>query len=141
MSAATTKQPSVETLSAAAELEAVARSFGEARGRIVVRCEPDVALSPAQIEPVRTIAREAIENALRYAYPDGMAGKIWLGLDEVRGRVTLTIRDAGVGFPADARAEAERERLGVLARELKGYARIDNRNYGGAEVMVTFPAA
>src|SRR4051794_30967301 len=101
MSAAMVKESVVATTPAVGCLEAVAQSFGAERARIVVRCELEVRLSPAQVEPVTRITRDAIQNALRYAYPDGAPGKIWVSLDEVRGRMTLSIRDSGVGFPVD----------------------------------------
>jgi PAS domain S-box-containing protein len=52
--------------------------------------------------PCGLLINELISNALKYAFPDGRQGKIWVEFSEVEGeQFLLTVRDNGIGFPAD----------------------------------------
>src|ERR671918_285344 len=51
--------------------------------------------------PCGLILNELLTNALKYAFPDGRPGDIHIGLRAETGQVTLSLRDTGVGFPAD----------------------------------------
>ena len=51
--------------------------------------------------PCGLILNELLTNALKYAFPDGRAGDIYITLSAEAGRVTLSVRDTGVGFPTD----------------------------------------
>jgi two-component sensor histidine kinase len=66
----------------------------------------------AELEPIQTnvetaipcglIVAELLSNALKYAFPDNRAGEILLSLRKnVADQIVLTIRDNGVGIPAD----------------------------------------
>lgn len=109
------------------------------RHRLVVECDEDLTLAEDQAQPVLRAAWEAVANALRHAYPLGSDGKIWLRLHG-HGRLTLSIRDMGKGLPQFAgRPHPGIDAINACAHDLGGYARVDNRNYGGAEVTVVFP--
>jgi PAS domain S-box-containing protein len=52
------------------------------------------------LAPILLIANEAIKNAIKYAHPTGVEGKIAIGLTEDEdGAVLIEIADDGVGFP------------------------------------------
>ncbi len=133
-------QPPVAHVPALGFLQAVAAAADAAPGRIIVACEPDLELASSQLEPIAAVVEEALSNALRHAYPDGEPGKVWVALGCERGRMKLSIRDHGVGFPVlEDRPSEGRALVLRAAGTLRGYARFDNRNYGGAEVTVVFP--
>jgi two-component sensor histidine kinase len=131
--------PAVSHLHALPLLEWLAAEMDPAHRRVVVQCEPDLELSAEQAAPLLGAAREAISNALRHAYPLGSDGKVWVKLHG-QGRLTLSVRDMGRGLPTlDGKLHPGLDSIHAFADDLGGYARIDNRNYGGAEVSVVFP--
>lgn len=121
-------------------LETQAAAFAASRHRIHVVCDPNLLIPAAQLEPVGAIVSEAISNAVKHAFPEDRDGDIWVRLAETADRITLVVRDNGVGMP-DPTAERHRGRglIETLARQLGGYARMSSANYGGAEVQVVFP--
>lgn len=111
-----------------------------APGRARIDASPGASLSARQRAPVAAILAEAVGNAVRYAYAGDPQGKIWVNLSVERGHMRLSIRDSGPGLPElSDRACPGFERIRAAAAGLGGYCRIDNRNYGGAEVTVVFP--
>jgi signal transduction histidine kinase len=80
-------------------------------------------------------------NAIRHGSGIDPTKAVWVSLAAERGRLKLSIRDNGPGLPElTSRACSGLDRIRAAAAELGGYCRIDNRNYGGAEVTVVFPA-
>jgi two-component sensor histidine kinase len=58
-----------------------------------------ILLDVAQAVPLGLILNEAITNAIKYAYPDGQNGKIYVEFKLLpEGFNLLTVRDEGVGF-------------------------------------------
>jgi PAS domain S-box-containing protein len=51
--------------------------------------------------PCGLILNELLTNALKYAFPDGRPGDIHIVLRAEAGQGTLSVRDTGVGFPAN----------------------------------------
>jgi two-component sensor histidine kinase len=47
------------------------------------------------------IINELVANAVKHAFPRGQGGRIGIELDRADHRVVLTVRDDGVGLPAD----------------------------------------
>jgi two-component sensor histidine kinase len=120
-------------------LESAATAAGAEHATIA--CDAALKLATWQLGPLAAIIDEAIDNALTHAYPDRPDGPIWLSLASERGRMKLAIRDDGVGFPVlDDEPSHGRDLVRGAADQLHGYCRFDNRNYGGAEVTVVFPA-
>lgn len=83
--------------------EKVERSFGVACRFIEGKAFP---LRESNVRQLYRIAQEAIANSLKH----GRATRIAIALVRVRGMVRLTIRDNGVGTPADA---GKREGMGL----------------------------
>jgi two-component sensor histidine kinase len=131
--------PTLNRIAAEPLLEGLACELDPDRRRLVVHCDEDLTLSQDQAAPLAGAAREAIANAMRHAYPLGSDGKVWVKLHG-HGRLTLSVRDMGKGLPEMAgRSHPGIDAIDAHARDLGGFARIDNRNYGGAEVTVVFP--
>lgn len=121
-------------------LDWLASEMDHSRTRVVVQCDPDLMLSAEQAAPLLGAAREAISNALRHAYPMGSDGKVWVKL-QGDGRLKLSVRDMGMGLPAlGDKQHPGLDAIHGFAEDLGGFARVDNRNYGGAEITVVFPA-
>jgi two-component sensor histidine kinase len=130
----------VTSVPARSFLDALAATFDSVPRRIQIACDPALRLSADELEPLRAIAGEAIANALAHAFPAGREGRIWVGLAEVEGRITLTVRDNGIGMPdLPPDAARGRGRIDALARQLGGYARLGSAPFGGALVSVVFP--
>lgn len=126
-------------LTARSLLEPLRREFDPEGRRLVIECDDAISFPEDQAAPVVAIAREGIANALQHAYPEQPNGKVWVRL-QGRGRLRLSIFDMGRGLPElSGVATSGLDRIDRLARELGGFARVDNRNYGGAEVTVVFP--
>lgn len=121
-------------------LETLVAAFAGAPHRLQIDCDPALQLPAAELAPVGMIVSEAISNALKHAFPPGLEGQVWVRLSEAEGRVTLTVRDNGIGMP-DLPPDRIRGRglIDALARQLGGYARLGSSPFGGALVSVTFP--
>jgi PAS domain S-box-containing protein len=59
----------------------------------------DVSLGIDTAIPCGLIINELVSNALKYAFPDGRAGEVRVGLDWDGHAYTLTVADDGVGLP------------------------------------------
>jgi signal transduction histidine kinase len=92
----------------------------------------------AEVEVLR-IAQEALQNALRH----GEAEHLEVQLDSGDGRVTLTVRDDGVGFDPSAPGLRAR-RLGLTsmeerARSIGGTLAIGSRPGQGTTIRLEVP--
>jgi two-component sensor histidine kinase len=91
--------------------------------------------------PCGLILNELLTNALKYAFPDGRPGDIHIALRADAGQVTLSMRDTGVGFPADLDFR-HTESLGLqlvsmLTQQLGGTITLTREC--GTAFVVTFP--
>jgi two-component sensor histidine kinase len=121
-------------------LETLAAAFAGSPHRIHVTCDAALQLPAAELAPVGMIVSEAIANALKHAFPEGRDGDVWVRLSEAGNRVTLVVRDNGVGMPDSVGdRHSGRGLIETLAHQLGGYARLGSANFGGAEVTVVFP--
>ncbi|MCH8495862.1 MAG: PAS domain S-box protein, partial [Balneolales bacterium] len=53
--------------------------------------------------PLGIIINELVTNSLKYAFPNGRAGTISVGLSRIDDRITLIIEDNGIGLPKHIR--------------------------------------
>ena len=121
-------------------LEDLIETFAGPGYTIRLACERGLGLSSRQCELVRRIALESLDHAVRHRVVGPRPAIIWVNRSQERGRAHLAIRDNGPGFPElNFKSSRGRDLVCSLAEELGGFARFDNRNYGGAEVSVTFP--
>ena len=102
------------------------QAIGEREGhRITLDVEaPELEMSSDQAVPIALIVTEAVGNAVKYAFPGGRSGLISVRLALLPDdRISLTIRDDGVGIPS-GRAETEtgvRDGLGIQL--IRGFAK------------------
>jgi two-component sensor histidine kinase len=84
-----------------------------------------------------------LSNCLKHAFPDGRKGRVYLGLrSNSTGRVTLVVRDDGIGFPAGGDFRQPEtlglQLIGALTEQLRGTVSLVSGD--GCEFMVTFPS-
>ena len=93
--------------------------------------------------PLGLIINEAVTNSLKHAFPSGQNGFIAIALIKPDSKTyRLTIRDNGVGLPADVNPNRSRT-LGMslirgLSKQLKGTLQIDQND--GVQISLLFPA-
>jgi signal transduction histidine kinase len=126
----------LETASLAAALTDMCREYEARLGvRVAARIEaPD--LSPPAEHAILRVVQEALGNAVRHGRPEA----IDVTVATVSGRVTITIRDDGVGF--DPAQVAERRGMGLQmmrerVAELGGVIDVDSAPSKGTRVQVT----
>ncbi len=60
-----------------------------------------------QVIPIALIVSEAITNALKYAHPAGVPGRIDVECRTIDGKVVVEVADNGVGLPQDFNVERD----------------------------------
>lgn len=99
----------------------------------------DISLGIDMAIPIGLILTELFSNALKYAFPSGRKGEIFIQLQPGDGNtISLVFRDNGVGFPPDV-APLSQQSLGLqlvnlLTQQLNGAVEIG----GSAGVSFTF---
>jgi two-component sensor histidine kinase len=119
--------------------------FGRREGLAVEVRADDVRLGVDAAIPMGLITSELVTNALKYAFPDGRAGRVIVAVAaepaaEGTRAITLSVSDDGVGLPADLDPE-KTPTLGlrlvyILAKQLGGTVQLDRE--GGARFAVRF---
>ncbi|MDT4932572.1 MAG: two-component system, sensor histidine kinase PdtaS [Pseudonocardiales bacterium] len=94
--------------------------------RVRVRRSGSFGEIPAEVATALVLVlTELVQNAIEHAFPDAAEGLVEVLAERGRGRLTVTIRDDGVGLPADFGSERS-DRLGLqivrtlLSAELAG---------------------
>ncbi|MGA7123104.1 MAG: ATP-binding protein, partial [Polyangiaceae bacterium] len=81
-----------------------------------------------------------ITNALKHAFPQGREGVVEVSLSACEGKVSLGVKDNGVGLSPDFQLEESRtlglQLVGTLARQLDGSVEI--LRSGGTAFRVSF---
>jgi PAS domain S-box-containing protein len=115
-------------------------SFGQGP-QVRLEVDADEAmLKPDQAIPLALIANEALTNALKYAFPNGRSGCIDVTFRHTsRNLLRMSIRDDGIGLPAERRTGS----LGLtlvhsLAEQIGGGAVVSTER--GTSVVVSIPA-
>jgi len=85
--------------------------------------------------PVGLILNELITNALKYAFPDGKEGVLFVGLKENKGVLELLVKDNGVGVSEDIPKSSSfgMKLLNAFKQKLEAEYTIENKN--GLEVI------
>lgn len=93
--------------------------------------------------PCGLMVNELVTNAFKHAFPDRRRGDITITLAGDGQRLTLAVRDDGIGLPADFDFEAVKslglQLVPLLIDQLHGELQIVPG--GGAHYRITFPAA
>lgn len=82
-----------------------------------------------QAVPIAIILNELVTNSLKYAFPEGKAGHIRVGL-HADGNVTLTVQDNGVGLRQEHKKGIGSRVLALLTQQLGGTMEYENLNEG-----------
>ena len=107
---------------------------------IDVRANAGVAIGTDRAVPAVLLVNELITNAVKYGYP-GRSAEVWVALGVAGDDATISVRDEGVGLPADF--DLQTGRLGLrlvraFAQQLRGDLRV-LRHDPGTEFTLTFP--
>lgn len=87
----------------------IAETYVPPDGRVVTHVEgTGIALPIELATPCGLIACELVTNAFKHAFPGGRRGAVTIEVGEAEGRVIITVRDDGVGLPANFRDPALR---------------------------------
>ena len=87
--------------------------------------------------PLGLILNELLTNALKYAFPEGRPGRLWITIREANDQLHVEVRDDGVGYDPNAERGEESSGFGLdmvrtFATKLK--AEWEVRNDGGTVV-------
>jgi len=92
--------------------------------------------------PCGLLLNELITNSLKYAFPKGKKGKLWVRLNPKDEKIILTVGDNGIGIPDDIDFETTKS-LGLqlvnllTTHDLQGTVEI--RRNKGTEFCIAFP--
>jgi two-component sensor histidine kinase/CHASE3 domain sensor protein len=135
----------LETTSAAEFLTSVVEDLRATRApgqnvRFETDVEP-VVIKARDATTIGIIVGELVVNALKHAFADGQAGRIWTRLRGESEGVTLIVEDDGKGIPPET---PHIEGLGAtiiqqLAGQFGGEPRYERREQGGTRVVVRLP--
>ena len=109
------------------------QSYNENTGTVSFKREiAEIHLPIERAIPVGLILNELITNAIKYAFPDGRAGEIFIKFSPITGdEVQLTFRDNGIGISKE-KLSGNGKSLGLTLvrtlaeKQLKGKLYIDN---------------
>jgi two-component sensor histidine kinase len=117
--------------------EALVGSYGSGRGGVTVQVDVAGSLDLDRAVPLGLLATEALSNALKHAFPDGRSGTITISLTHDETQWHFTVRDDGVGMPAQPTKGIGLSLIRALTRQLNGRSAVSKD--GGTAVIVTFP--
>lgn len=101
------------------------QAMGETEGKRIALsiAAPEVQVSSDQAVPLALIVTEAVSNAVKYAFPHGRSGHIWVHLTAEGEGATLEVRDDGVGIAAGREETEAGTRDGLGLTLIRGFAR------------------
>ncbi|MEX2444015.1 MAG: PAS domain S-box protein [Alkalispirochaeta sp.] len=121
-------------------VDALVAVFGKQKNVTVEKDIADFALSSKSAIPVGIILNELLTNALKYAFLGRERGHVLVHLEKTNLRVTLTVRDDGIG--SDQRFVANKTPgfgltiVKMLTEQLQGTFNVAND--GGRKTVLTF---
>lgn len=118
------------------------RSYGANARHISVQNQiTGISLSLGIAIPCGLIINELVSNAIKHAFPGGKSGQLYINLQATQDHhLTLTVKDDGVGLPADVNYQQAKS-LGLilvntLVKQLKGTIELNQQD--GTEFKITF---
>ena len=101
---------------------------------------PEIVFDVNIVIPLGLIVNELVSNALKHAFPDGADGELRLAMNTRDDECILSVKDNGIGFPADLDIY-DTETLGMiivssLVKQIKG--QVETISKGGTEFLITF---
>jgi two-component sensor histidine kinase len=85
-------------LSDVCDVAAATMSVGDGAD-VSLEFEEPCIVGAEQILPLGLIVNEAVTNALKYAHPTGVRGRILVSCETIEGALHVTVEDDGVGLP------------------------------------------
>ena len=106
-----------------------------------VRAESGIEIPLDQAIPVALFVNELITNSAKYGHPNSKC-EVWIGVTQTDFKVSVSVRDEGVGLPPNFEATS-RKGLGMrlinaFTAQLVGNLEI-RRHDPGVEFVLTFP--
>jgi len=100
-----------------------------------IECATDTAI------PVALLVNELITNSAKYGYPDGGC-EVWVDVARSDGAIVISVRDQGIGLPADFDLRSG-NRLGMrlvtaLSLQVKADLQVHRRS-PGTEFLLRIP--
>ena len=92
--------------------------------------------------PCGLLLNELITNSLKYAFPEGRKGKLWVILELRKNNLVLTVGDNGIGIPANLDIETTKT-LGLqlvnllVKHDLRGTLNLERKQ--GSQFQIVFP--
>ena len=99
----------------------------------------DLGLHKTREAAIHASVREMISNVVRHGYPDGRRGFVDIRMLDTKDRITVTLRDGGIGFNPKERMEDPAHARSGLGRVKSGAARVEySRIIGFNTTTLTF---
>lgn len=124
-------------------VDSLVRSYSARPDQVEARIEAEpIHMRIDTAVPCALLVNELVTNALKYAFPEGRTGVLYVGVSQREdSRCRLTIRDDGIGLPEDIDL-ANPGSLGlrivrVLVQQLDGTLSVSSE--AGSEFTVDFP--
>ncbi len=124
-------------------VSALIRSYNCNTGKITTRIEADgVELGLDLAIPCGLIINEVISNSLKYAFPNGSDGEIWVVIRNLDGRIDMSLGDNGVGIPGGTDIKTSKS-LGMILVQTLATGQLDGtlelKRANGTEYRISFP--
>jgi two-component sensor histidine kinase len=135
----------IDTVDLGAYLGDICGDLGKAmpRCRIHFSAAADIHCATDTAIPVALLVNELITNSAKYAYPDS-ACEVWVEVSRSDGGIAISVRDRGIGLPADFDIKSGK-RLGMrLVTALSSQVQADlqvRRHTPGTEFLLRIPNA
>lgn len=136
----------VEHLDAGRYIEQVCGDVDEsvANCAIHVDAERDILIATDRAIPLALMVNELITNAAKHAYASQTGCEIWVRLARDAGKITVSVRDQGIGLPPNfdmAKSKGLGMRLVRAFTKQLGATISTNSSARGTEFVVVFPLA
>jgi len=105
---------------------------------------PEILLPSEQATACALIVNELLQNALEHGYKDRTIGHIMVNIEDLEGKVKITVHDDGVGLP-EGFEPLQTESLGLkivktlAEEELRGKFNLERGDGSGTIATVVFP--
>ena len=108
--------------------------------QILFELTPEVVVAPKLAAAIGLFVCEAFTNAVKYAHPSGVAGKIWISCEIAGDRLQVAVTDDGVGLPENFDPQAATSNGFVVMKALTdqagGTMRVANSGLGLSVRMI-----
>ena len=109
---------------------------------IRVKAEP-LEIDPDRAVPFGLLVNELATNAIKHAFPNGGAGHVLLGVEQVGKEIELVVCDDGIGFQDKVAAEVPEKRgadyVAIFVRQLAATLTRSVTEGGGTTIRIRLP--